>query len=115
MFELWAEGEAVSISGGPSTPAGCSPAGHTHAARSPDRLTFAVNLLWDSNEVRAARAKNLQLRTDADMPVWPSGKALGWEAEGPWFDPLRFSFLFSSKIVVYGHYLVTLPTQVMKH
>ena len=48
-------------------------------------------------------------------PVWPSGKALGWEAEGPWFDPLRLSFLFSSKIVIYGHCLVTLPTQLMKH
>ena len=47
-------------------------------------------------------------------PVWPSGKALGWEAEGPRFDPLRLSFLFSSKIVVYGHCLVTLPTQLMK-
>ena len=48
-------------------------------------------------------------------PVWPSGKALGWEAEGHWFDPLRLSFLFSSKIVVYEHCLVTLPTQFMKH
>ena len=48
-------------------------------------------------------------------PVWPSGKALGWEAEGPRFDPLRLSFLFSSKMVVYGHCLVTLPTQFMKH
>ena len=48
-------------------------------------------------------------------PVWPSGKALGWEAEGPRFDPLRLSFLFSSKIVVYGHCLVALPTQLMKH
>ena len=47
--------------------------------------------------------------------VWPSGKALGVEAEGPRFDSLRFSFLFSSKIVVYGHCLVTLPTQLMKH
>ena len=27
-------------------------------------------------------------------PVWPSGKALGWYAEGPRFDPLRLSFLF---------------------
>ena len=26
-------------------------------------------------------------------PVWPSGSALGWKAEGPRFDPLRFSFL----------------------
>ena len=48
-------------------------------------------------------------------PVWPSGKALGRQAEGPWFDPLRFSFLFSVKIVVYGHCLLTLPTQLMKH
>ena len=29
-------------------------------------------------------------------PVWPSGKALGWLAEGPRFDPLRFSFLFKN-------------------
>ena len=26
-------------------------------------------------------------------PVWPSGKALGWSAEGPRFSPLRLSFL----------------------
>ena len=50
-------------------------------------------------------------RVDVSEPVWPSGKALGWEAEGPRFDPLRLSFLFSSKMVVYGHCLVTLPTQ----
>ena len=48
-------------------------------------------------------------------PLWPGGKALGWQAEGPWFDPLQFSFLFSSKSVVYGHRLVTMPTQLMKH
>ena len=48
-------------------------------------------------------------------PAWPSGKALGWKAEGSWFDPLPLSFLFSSKIVVYGHCLVTLPSQLMKH
>ena len=35
-------------------------------------------------------------------PVWPSGKALGWQAEGLRFDPLRLSFLFSSKIVGFG-------------
>ena len=29
-------------------------------------------------------------------PVWPSGKALGWEAEGLWFDPLRLSLLFKN-------------------
>ena len=28
-------------------------------------------------------------------PVWPSDKALGWKA-GPWFDPLRLSFLFKN-------------------
>ena len=32
----------------------------------------------------------------AREPVWPSGKALGWEAEGPRFDPLRLSFLFKN-------------------
>ena len=42
-------------------------------------------------------------------------RRLAGKAEGPWFDPLRLSFLFSSKIVVYGHCLVTLPTQLMKH
>ena len=46
--------------------------------------------------------------------VWPSGKALGWQAEGPRFDPLRVS-PFSSKNVVYGHSLVTFPAQLMKH
>ena len=51
-------------------------------------------------------------RDVASELVWPSGKALGWEAEGPWFDPLRLSFLF---YVLYGHCLVTLPTQLMKH
>ena len=30
-------------------------------------------------------------------------------------NPRRLSFLFSSKSVVYGHCLVTLPTQLMKH
>ena len=29
-------------------------------------------------------------------PVWPSGKALGWQAEGLRFDPLRLSFLFKN-------------------
>ena len=46
-------------------------------------------------------------------PVWPSGKALGWYAEGPRFDPLRLSFFFK-KIVFYGHCLATLPTQLLK-
>ena len=44
--------------------------------------------------------------------VWPSGKALGWSAEEPRFEPLRLSFLF--KIAVYGHSLATLPTQLTK-
>ena len=42
-------------------------------------------------------------------PVWPSGskqKDLG---------SILFGSPFSSKIVVYGHCLVTLPTQLMKH
>ena len=29
-------------------------------------------------------------------PVWPSGKALGWKAEGPRFDPLRLSCLYKN-------------------
>ena len=61
-------------------------------------------------------------------PVWPSGKALGWSAEGPWFDPLRLSFLFSSKTVVNGQscdfahtinetlkWLTQLPTSMQNH
>ena len=41
-------------------------------------------------------------------PVWPGGKALGWQAEGPRFvTPLRLSFRFK-KVVVCGHCLVTL-------
>ena len=32
----------------------------------------------------------------AREPVWPSGKASGWLAEGPRFDPLRLSFLFKN-------------------
>ena len=35
-------------------------------------------------------------RDVASELVWPSGKALGWEAEGPRFDPLRLSFLFKN-------------------
>ena len=29
-------------------------------------------------------------------PVWPSGKALGWKAEGARFESARLSFLFES-------------------
>ena len=32
-------------------------------------------------------------------PVWPSGKSLGWSAEGPRFDPLRLSSLFKKCVV----------------
>ena len=39
-------------------------------------------------------------------PVWTSGKALGWYAEGP-----RFSLLFK-KVLVCGHCLVTLSFTV---
>ena len=58
-------------------------------------------------EQRAGGLIKLQQKGNRGGPVWPSGKALGWEAKGPRFDPLRLSFLFSSKIVVYGHRLVT--------
>ena len=32
--------------------------------------------------------KNSPVRASESEPVWPSGKALGWSAEGPRFDPL---------------------------
>ena len=66
-------------------------------------------------QFRTRLTKGVLPATLTREPVWPSGKALGWKAEGPWFDPLRLSFLFCSKIVVYGHCLVILPTQLMKH
>ena len=47
-------------------------------------------------------------------PVWPSGKALCRYKQKD-FGSIRFGSPFSSKIVVYGHCLVTLPTQLMKH
>ena len=34
------------------------------------------------------------METTSGEPVWPSGKALGWSAEGPRFDPPRLSFLY---------------------
>ena len=46
---------------------------------------------------------------------------LAGEAEGLWFDPLRLSFLFSSKIVIYGHcretlkWFTQLPTLMQNH
>ena len=45
--------------------------------------------------------------------VWPSGKALGWLAEGPRFESA--SAPFSSKAVAYGHCLVTLSLTIIKH
>ena len=54
----------------------------------------------------------VRIVANAGEPVWPSGKGLSWSVEGPRFDPLRLSFL--SKIVVYGHCPVTLPTQLVK-
>ena len=44
-------------------------------------------------------------------PVWPSGKALGWEAEGPRFESAS-ALLLSSNVVVRGHVLVTLSHTV---
>ena len=40
-------------------------------------------------------------------PVWPSGKALGWQAKDLGLILLRLSVLFK-KVVVCGHCLVTL-------
>ena len=41
-------------------------------------------------------------------PVWPSGKALGWEADDVGSSP-RFGCPLFSKVVVCGHCVVTLP------
>ena len=38
-------------------------------------------------------------------PVWPSGKALGWKAEGPRFESAP-ALLSLQKVVVCGHCLV---------
>ena len=46
-------------------------------------------------------------------PVWPSGKALAGKQKD--LGSIRIGSPFSSKFVVYGYYLVTLPTQLMKH
>ena len=45
-------------------------------------------------------------------PVWPSGKALGSEAEGHQFESAHFGSPFSSKVVVCGHCLVTLSLTI---
>ena len=47
--------------------------------------------------------------------AYEAARRLAGKTEGPWFDPLRFSFLLSSKVVVYGHCPVTLPEQLKKH
>ena len=59
--------------------------------------------------------------------VWPSRKALGWEAKGPWFDPLRLSFLikncglrtlscdFAHTIYETLKWLAQLPTLMQNH
>ena len=36
------------------------------------------------------------LLLSSSEPLWPSGKALGWSAEGPRFDPLRLSYFFKN-------------------
>ena len=48
----------------------------------------------------------------ARKPVWPSGKAVGWKAEGPRFVRIRFGSPFSSKVAVCGHCLVTLSLTI---
>ena len=45
--------------------------------------------------------------------VWPSGKGQAGKQKD--LGSIRFGSLFSSKMVVYGHCLVALPTQLMKH
>ena len=44
-------------------------------------------------------------------PVWPSGKALGWKAEGLWFESAS-ALLSFQKVVVCGHCLVILSLTV---
>ena len=46
-------------------------------------------------------------------PVWPSGKALGWSAEGPRFDSAS-ALLFLQKVEVCGYCLVTLSLTINK-
>ena len=61
------------------------------------------------------------------MYVWSSGKALGWSAEGPRFDPLWLSFLFKTgglwtlsrdfaqTIIETLKWLTQLPTLMQSH
>ena len=44
-----------------------------------------------------------QVASDGGLAVWPSGKALGWFAEGPRFESA--SALFSSDVVACGQAL----------
>ena len=41
------------------------------------------------------------------QPVWPSGKALGWQAEGPRFVSASDLFSLQKPLVICGHRLVT--------
>ena len=52
-----------------------------------------------------------ELCMDRD-PLWPSGKALGWQALRGTSVRIRFGSPFSSKFVVCGHRLATLSLTI---
>ena len=63
-------------------------ANDTHELSVPQRQTDLA---------RGLRCKGLSMYKHVPrQPIWPSGKALGWQAEEPRFDPLRLSNLFQS-------------------
>ena len=49
--------------------------------------------------------------TQPVKPAWPSGKELGWYAEGPWFDPAS-AFLSLQKLRFVDSVFVTLPLTI---
>ena len=49
--------------------------------------------------------------TQPMKPAWPSGKELGWYAEGPWFDPAS-AFLSLQKLRFVDCVFVTLPLTI---
>ena len=73
---------------------------------------------WGSGSLKRA-GQSVQFFCE---PVWPSGRALCWQAGGPRFDPLRLSFLSNKQtnkqtieLWFMDTCVVTLPTQLMKH
>ena len=71
-------------------------------------MNESSNLLQDSSEARKkpplpknnrlspAFVKEFSNTPFVCEPVWPSGKELGWQAEGPRSDPLGLSSLFKT-------------------